>query len=321
MFGSQIPVLQAPIGGSAVPELVASVANAGAIGGLALTGWSESDASAVIAKTRALTSGLFFVNFLLAFEPQCLGSVLDSDVPIVTFSFGDAGQLIPVIKAAGKVCGVQVGNLLGARRAALQGADFLICQGIEAGGRVQSTQPLESLLKSVVNEDLGVPVVATGGIASGAAIRDAMAMGASGVMMGTRFLATKESRAHELYKDRIVRSSAADTAMTLCFMDGWLNSTHRVLRNQTLEDWEAAGCPPPGSRPGEGDVLVKMDDGEPVARYHMFQPLAGYEGRVEELPMYCGTGCTDIHDVPSAGELVQRLWREARIHQPKPSSA
>lgn len=311
MFGEKIPILQAPIGGSAPPELAAAVANAGAIGGIALTGHSGEEAAEVIANTRALTDGLFFVNLLLAFEPECLPAILDSDVPIVTFSFGEGRDLIRQVKDRGKRCGVQVGTLTGAKRAVEQSADFVICQGVEAGGRVQSTQPLSALLKAVSDARLGVPVVATGGIASGQAIRDAMNLGAEGVMMGTRFLATRESRSHELYKKRLLEASAADTALTLCFMDGWPYSAHRVLRNQTLEDWEAAGCPPPGVRPGEGEAMANTSDGEPITKYHMFQPLQSYVGRIEELAMYSGTGCGDIHDIPGAGELVQRLWGEA----------
>lgn len=311
MFGAKIPILQAPIGGSAPPELAAAVANAGAIGGLALTGWSGPEAAEVIAKTRDLTDGLFFVNLLLAFEPECVTEILESSVPIVTFSFGDAGELISRVKSQGKLCGVQVGNLVGAKQAAEQGADFIICQGVEAGGRVQSTQPLATLLNAVAGENLGVPIVAAGGIASSKGIKEAMSQGASAVMMGTRFLATKESQAHERYKQRLVHSTAADTALTVCFMDGWLHSTHRVLRNKTLDEWEAAGCPPPGARPGEGETMATMEDGTPITKYFMFQPLDGYQGQVEELAMYSGTGCTEIHDIPGAAELVERLWREA----------
>lgn len=310
-LGARVPILQAPIGGSAPPELAAAVANAGAVGGLALTGWSGSDASAAIAGTRSLTAGPFFVNFILAFPIECMAEVLDSEVPIVTFSFGDPGMLIAAVKAHGKLCGVQVGNLDGAKKAVDQGADFVICQGVEAGGRVQSTQALDRLLDSVVQASVGKPIVAAGGIASSKRIRQVLDAGADAVMMGTRFVATQESRAHELYKQRLVQAGAHDTAYTVCFMDGWPHSGHRVLRNQTLDDWEAAGCPQPGERPGEGDFVATMDDGTPVSRYEMFQPLGGYEGQIDQLPMYSGTGCGEIQDVPSAGELVQRLWQEA----------
>ena len=138
-----------------------------------------------------------------------------------------------------------------------------------------------------------------------------MNLGANGVMMGTRFLATQESRAHNLYKQRIVESKAGDTAITVCFMDGWPHSTHRVIRNNTLEQWEAAGCPPPGERPGEGETVATATDGSPIPKYYMYQPLSGYQGKIDELPMYAGTSCGEIEDVPSVAELVERLLREA----------
>ena len=120
MLGARIPILQAPIGGSAPPELAAAVANAGAIGGLAVTGFTGPEAVDLIARARAMTEGLFFVNLLLAFEPECFPSLLETEVPIITFSFGDASPYIAKVKASGKKCGVQVGSLEGAKRAAIE---------------------------------------------------------------------------------------------------------------------------------------------------------------------------------------------------------
>jgi nitronate monooxygenase len=309
MLGARIPILQAPIGGSAPPELAAAVANAGAIGGLAVTGFTGPEAIDLIARARALTEGLFFVNLLLAFEPECFPSLLDTEVPIITFSFGDASPFIAKVKASGKKCGVQVGSLEGAKRAASNGADFLILQGIEAGGRVQATQPLANLLAQVCDADLGLPLVAAGGICTSKDIHGALAS-ADAVMMGTRFLATQESRSHEHYKARLLKAGEDATALTVCFSDGWPNSFHRVLKNKTLEGWQAAGCSPEGLRPGEGDLVAEAKDGTQYARYDMRQPLEGVVGSVDDMPMYAGTGCANIDDIPPAGELVERLWEE-----------
>ena len=132
------------------------------------------------------------------------------------------------------------------------GADYLICQGTEAGGHVQATKALYDVLPDVLNEAKTVPVIAGGGIANGAHIRRALLAGASGVLIGTRFVATKEAGAHDEYKGAIARAKAPDTVLTVCFQDGWPSAPHRVLRNTTFEKWEAAGCPPAGKRPGEG---------------------------------------------------------------------
>src|SRR5580658_7400213 len=93
--------------------------------------------------------------------------------------------------------------------------------------------------------------------------------------------------------------------------DPWENAPHRVLRNRTLEMGEAAGCPPAGKRPGEGDIVATNTmTGTVKRRYGLFTPAPEDRGAVTELVMYAGQGVDAIRDIPSAGELVERLWRE-----------
>ena len=99
--------------------------------------------------------------------------------------------------------------------------------------------------------------------------------------------------------------------LTICFQDGWPNAPHRVLRNPTFERWEAAGCPPAGKRPGEGDVLTTNAlTGSTKRRYGYSTPGSDDRGAVLELALYAGQGVDAIRDIPSAGELVARLWKE-----------
>jgi nitronate monooxygenase len=154
-------------------------------------------------------------------------------------------------------------------------------------------------------------VLAAGGIADGAHIRRALLAGASGALLGTRFVATRESIAHDEYKSALARADATDTVLTVCFQDGWANAPHRVLRNHTFKMWEAAGCPPPGKRPGEGDVLTTdAVTGAKKLRYGTGSPGRDDRGALSELVLYAGTGVGAIRDIPSAGELVERLWKE-----------
>jgi nitronate monooxygenase len=207
--------------------------------------------------------------------------------------------------------GIQISSVAGARRALDVGADYLICQGTEAGGHVQATRTLYEVLPAVIDEAKTVPVLAGGGIANGAHIRRALLAGASGVLIGTRFVATKEAGAHEEYKSAIIQAKASDTVLTVCFHDGWENAPHRVLRNRTLELWEAAGCPPPGNRPGEGDIVATNTmTGTVKLRYSLLTPARDDRGALTELVMHAGQGVDAIRDIPSAGELVERLWRE-----------
>jgi nitronate monooxygenase len=187
----------------------------------------------------------------------------------------------------------------------------LVCQGIEAGGHVQASSPLLDVLSSVLPVARGQPVFAAGGIANGVGIRRVLAAGASGAALGTRFVATEESYAHPQYKQALVRADATQTALTVCFEGGWPNALHRCLRNETFLGWEAAGCPPVGKRPGEGDVLAKRPDGSPVLRYAAFSPSKALTGdRIRDCALHAGLGVGEINDIPPAGDLVQRLWAE-----------
>ena len=303
------PIWQAPTASIAGPELAAAVSKAGGMGSMALT-WTKPEVAAEqISQVRSQTDNPFFVNFALAFPPLALEATLDAGAPIVTFSWGDPERYLSKVRAAGAKVGIQVTNVAGAHRAIEQGADFLICQGVEAGGHVQSTTSLWELLPRIVEAASSVPVMAAGGISRGSGIAKVLSLGAKGAILGTRFVATQESRAHMDYKRQLVEATG-ETALTVCFEGAWPYSAHRVLRNSTLETWEAAGSPGVGSRPGEGESVAATAIGEAIFRYEDTAPRAGYTGNIEAMCLYAGTGCCAIADIPSAGELVIRLWRE-----------
>ena len=97
---------------------------------------------------------------------------------------------------------------------------------------------------------------------------------------------------------------------TLCFDGSWPYSAHRVLRNRTLNDWETAGCPPSGQRPGEGDVIAEGSSGVVIKRYDDTPPAADMEGHILECCLYAGKGCGRIEDIPKAAVLLSELWAE-----------
>lgn len=319
-FGLKYPIFCAGMGGPAGPDLAIAVSNAGGLGGI---GGGVGAAADVlrdrVARTRAGTNRPFAVNYLLARgEPATVPIALDAGAAVIQFAWGiPAADVVATIKKAGAKMGVQVASAAGARRALDLRADYLICQGTEAGGHVQSSRALYELLPAILEEAKTVPVLAAGGIASGAHIRRALLAGAAGVLIGTRFVATVEAAAHIDYKHMLGSRKAADTVMTVCFQDGWVNAPHRVLRNATLEMWEAAGCPPPGKRPGEGDVLTtNAVTGTVKRRYGAGSPGPDDRGAIQELVLYAGEGVDAIRDVPSAGDLVARLWKECLAARP-----
>lgn len=217
LFGLTYPIFEAPHGRQTSPELAIAVSNAGAMG--ALAGLSKSDdARVAVSKVRSTTKGSFFVNFLLATvpmsgsEPTPLGAVLDAGAPIVQFSWGmPSKEAAALVRAAGAKMGVQVTSPESARAALDLGADYLVCQGAEAGGHVQATRGLYEALPMVLQEAREKPVVASGGIGNGRGIREALLAGASAAMLGTRFVATLESNAPLDYKQAIIAAHARDT--------------------------------------------------------------------------------------------------------------
>ena len=312
LFGLRYPIFSAGMGATAIPELAVAVSNAGGLGAVG-TGLIHT-ADVVrrrVSQAKAGTNRPFAVNYLLAREPDTLPVALELGAPIIQFAFGiPTTETVAMVRKGGAKMGIQISNAGGARRALDLGVDYLICQGTEAGGHVQATRTLYDVLPAVIDEAKTVPVLAAGGIANGADIRRALLAGASGVLIGTRFVATKEAGAHEEYKAALTRVKAADTVLTFCFQDGW-NAPHRVLRNRTLETWEAAGCPAPGARPGEGEIIgTNVATATPVRRYAFVSPTPDHRGELLEMALWAGMGVERIRDIPSAGEVVARLWKE-----------
>jgi nitronate monooxygenase len=318
LFDLKYPIFQAPHGTNmTTPELATAVSNAGAMGALALTGVTSDGARTAIAKVRSATKSAFFINYVLTLsagkEPESLRAALDAGAPIVQFSWGlPAKAVVSAIRQAGAKLGIQVTSAESARAALDVGADYLVCQGTEAGGHVQASRGLYEALPIVLREAKEKPVVASGGIGDGQAIRKALSAHASAAMLGTRFVATIESTAHPDYKKALLAAHARDTALTVCFQgvqDSW-RALHRALRNRTFMMWESAGCPSPGMRPGEGELVATHGNGRKLLRYSGYPPDQGFHGAVGEMALMAGLSVEYVKDLPAAGELVRRLWRE-----------
>jgi nitronate monooxygenase len=320
LFGLKYPIFEAPHGPMATsPELAIAVSNAGAMGAIALTNLALDRARDAVSRVRAATKGPFFVNYILTRltgdGQEAFRTALDAGAPIVQFSWGlPTKEAISAIRAAGAKLGMQVTSSESARAALDLGADYLVCQGTEAGGHVQATRGLYETLPTVLDEAKQKPVIASGGIGNGQGIRKALLAGASGAMLGTRFVATIESHAHPDYKQAMIAGHARDTALTICFQDGW-PAMHRALRNRTFVMWDSAGCPSPGRRPGEGDVVATGPDGSKFLRYSSWAPGRELQGAPVEMALYAGLSVEFVKDLPRAAELVERLWQECEAAQ------
>ncbi|HEY0746689.1 MAG TPA: nitronate monooxygenase [Steroidobacteraceae bacterium] len=224
--------------------------------------------------------------------------VLDGGAPIIQFSWGvPTKAMVAAVRDVKAKLGIQAVSADSAGAALDRGADFLVCQGTEAGGHVEASRGLCETLPIVLEEARDTPVIAAGGIGNGQGIYKVLTVGASGAALGTRFLAATESTAHPDYKRALVAAGGKDSALTICFQDGW-SAIHRVLRNRTFIMWETARCKSLGNRPGEGDVVATQDDGTKIVRYENTSPRIGFGGTVTECPMYGGTSVEYIKDLP-----------------------
>ncbi len=152
-----------------------------------------------------------------------------------------------------------VGDVAEARRAVDAGVDVIVAQGWEAGGHVRGEVATMALVPAVVDAVAPIPVVAAGGIGDGRGLAAVLMLGASAGWLGTRFVMSAEAPALPPYRDRLAAADATSTVYSSVFDGGWPDAPHRTLRNSTIEMWEAAGRPPPGERPGEGETIGNLE--------------------------------------------------------------
>ena len=311
-LGLTVPVVQAPIGSAATPELAAAVSNAGGLGMLALTWTAPDGMRAGIRRTRAMTDRPFGVNVVLQWDQrERVALCAEESVAVVSTFWGDPGPYVEAIHCGGALHLHTVGSAEEARRAAQAGVDVIVAQGWEAGGRVRGKVATLPLVPAVVDAVAPLPVLAAGGVADGRGLAAVLALGADAGWIGTRFLLAHEASVHDEWRRRIRDASETSTSHTTAFDGGWPDAPHRVLRNTTLDTWERAGRPVAGSRPGEADVLAHAPDGSPVQRYAATPPVGGTTGDVEALAMYAGQSAGIVTQQRPAAAIVREFAREA----------
>jgi len=232
-LGVELPVVQAGMGGGlSRHELAAAVSEAGGLGTIAVNG--PVAIRRELAAARALTGRPLAVNVLLPFARRDWFTVAAEADVVVTF-WGKPRRRTPGVWLH------QCGSVGEARAAHAAGADAVIVQGVEAGGHVRGTTPALELLEQVrAALPAGYPLLLAGGIAEGADVRTALEAGATAAVAGTRFLLSEESRAHALYKERLL--AADETLLTDLFGAGW-PAPHRVVPNAATAHWRSGVRP------------------------------------------------------------------------------
>ena len=310
------PIFQAPMAGAITPQLASAIANYGGLGTVPLSNWPIENCEKLIEETLTLTNRSIGVNLILEWDQsERLELSLKKGIKVIWFCWGDPSPFIEKIHSYGAKVILTVGSADEAKQAVDAGVDVIVTQGWEAGGHVWSTVATLPLVPAVIDVVEGkVPVVAAGGIADGRGLAAMLALGAEGVVLGTRLLSSHEAGIHEQYKNRILAAKETDTVYTDLFDKGWPNSYMRVLRNSTYEQWLHAGKPQPGHRPGEHDVIAQLHTGAPVERYSRSSPAATMTGNIEPLAHYAGQSVGLVKSKQFAHEILDEIVEDAIKH-------
>lgn len=317
LVGCTVPIQQAGMGDLSPPRLAASVADAGALGMVGLTGAPPTYVVKSLDETRHRTTGVFGANFIYPglvdettgkLDPEFAGVVeaAASRARVVEFFYGDPDpSLIEIAHAGGALVSWQVGSRDEAIAAEKARCDFVVAQGIEAGGHVRGKISLLALLGEAL-ESVRVPVVAAGGIGTGRAMAAALAAGAAAVRVGTRFVAATEADAHPSHLDKLIAAEARDTVLTETFSANWPNAPHRVLRS-SVEAAERFQGDVVGERvrPWAPDVRV------PVPRFAALPLLRTTTGHIDAMCHFAGESVDGVKGVKPASEIVRELAGEA----------
>lgn len=305
LVGCAVPIQVAPMGGISTPELISAATAAGAFGMVATAGMSAEDVGAALDAVAAQTDGPIGANVLMPFLDIDTVEVLASRVKVVDFYHGDPDpKLVEIAHGGGALAAWQVGSLSEARAAVDAGCELLAVRGVEGGGRMHGDQPMWPLLNAVLDA-VDVPVLAAGGIATSRDITAALAAGADGVRMGTRFVATEESGAHPVYKQALVDAGPNDTVLVDDFSVMWPPGPqpHRVLR-RSLEAARAVE----GDTVGEATMFGEL---RPIPKFAPMPPNVNMTGNIEAFAMYAGTSVAGIDSIEPTGELIDRLMAGA----------
>jgi len=302
LLGIRHPVLSAPMAIIAGSRLVTAVGNAGGFGilggGYGDRDWLEQETAKL--QQCSAPFGIGFITWSMAKQPELLDIALEANPRAIMLSFGDPKPFAPRIKAAAclLICQVQTEDM--AKQALDAGADILIAQGTEAGGHGASRTTLD-IVPAIVDFAAGrVPVVAAGGLADGRGLAAMLMMGASGVLLGTRFYASVECDGADEAKKRICAATTSDTVRGMVFDISrkiWWPApfTARTLINDHARRWA-------------GRETELVHNVEAVAAAYAAERDAG---NYDVAAVFAGQAVGLIHDIPPAAEIVGRIVNEA----------
>ena len=300
LLGVKHPIMLAGMGGVSYAELVAAVSNAGGYGVLGMAGRTPEFIRDEMRKVKSLTDKPFGVD-LLAASPESLTASVEIIIEEGASSFvAGLGVPMPImekLKKAGLKVMVVCGAVKHAVKAEQAGCDAVICQGGEGGGHTGLVGTMPLVAQAV--EAVKIPVVAAGGLYDGRGLAAALTLGATGVWMGTRFIASQEAHAGELYRQAILEAADEDTIRTRSYS----GKPMRVKKNPYVEEWETR---PQDIQPFPMQAMLSTREGV----------MGGIGGQIEGLDpdrscFAMGQSAGGVHEVLPAATIVANLIKEA----------
>ncbi len=297
------PIILGGMASATSTTMVASVSDAGGLGILGVTGLGTAKIREEIASIKRITDKPFGINFLLfKIDDNTFFDIIEEKVPVVSLAWASPDQDLRIYfnKAheAGSLVIYMVGDVSESIRAAEAGADIIVAQGTEGGGHVRSMSTF-TLVPMVVDAVKPCSVLAAGGIADGRGLAAALALGAEGVLLGTRFLATEEAPIHEKYKEAIVKSNGNDTVLThipdLISGTTWPAGSARTLQNDFIKYWS------------EREDLIDKDAKE----INEASLTARKEGNTDKTSLLIGQNAGLIDSIMPVNDVIVEMVEQA----------
>lgn len=294
MLGIEHPILQGAMASLSQAEFIAAVSNGGGLGILAGSVFKPERLAEEVRKVKSLTSKPFAVNLTLFCQTleESLDVCIKEKVRAMVYSGPNVRQVSQKLKPHGVLTMFIVATDAQARKVEGEGGDIIIASGFEGGGHVGRISTMALL--PIVTASVKIPVVAAGGIGDGRGLAAALVMGAEGVQMGTRFICTRESPAHEKVKQFLLAASEDATVVT-----GHVTGLQaRVMKNKLTQMFEDLG-----EKKAPPQEFEKLGTGK--------GPLAFVQGDIEMGSIYCGQIVGLVRDIPTVKELIERTVKEA----------
>ena len=304
LFGIEHPIMQGGMHYVGFAELAAAVSNAGGIGTITgLTQKTPSDLANAIAKCKDLTDKPFAVNltFLPTVNapdyPGYVKAIINGGVKVVETAGRNPQQVLPYLKDAGIKVVHKCTSVRHALKAQSIGCDAVSVDGFECGGHPGEDDIPNMILLPRAHDELEIPFLSSGGMADARSLVASLAMGAEGMNMGTRFMATQEAPIHENVKQAILDATELDTRLVM----RPLRNTERVMNNEAVQRLLA--------KEKELGNNIKFEDiVEEVAGVY---PKIMMEGKMDIGAWSCGMVVGLIHDIPTCKELIDRIMKDA----------